>query len=69
MIQVTTKGATTKDFKTLDAIIDLETKRKVERVSGAEDFGIMTACYIDGDFVLVSEYDVDSEMYNRLKNA
>lgn len=69
MINVTTTAATTKDFKIIDAVIKLETDRKIERVQGAGSFGISTACRIDGEFVLVSEYDVPSEIVTKLKNA
>ena len=69
MIKVNTKGATTKDFETIDAIIDLETKRKINKVKGAEHLGIRTACFIDGEFVLISKYDFNYEIYNKLKKA
>jgi len=69
MIKVNTNGATTEDFKTIDVIIDLETKRKISRVNGSDQFGIMTACYIDGEFRLISEYDVPQDIANKLKKA
>ena len=69
MIQVTTTAATTKDFKVLDQIIDIETQRKISKVKDAEHYGIMTACIIDGEFNLVSDYEVPSDMYEKLKNA
>lgn len=69
MITVNSNGATTKDFKTLDAIIDMETKRKVSRVKGAENFGIRTACVIDGEFRLISDYSVPQEIIEKLEKA
>jgi hypothetical protein len=69
MIQVTTTGATTADFLVIDAVINMETKRKVSRVMGSEHYGIMTACIIDGEFVLVSNYEVSPEMHDKLMKA
>ena len=69
MVQVNTNGATTSDYKTLDLIIDLETKRKISRVMGAEDYGISTACFIDGEFILVSNYPVCKEIQLKLEKA
>jgi hypothetical protein len=48
---VNTSGASTQDFKTIDQIINLETKRKISKVANSKDFGILTACFIDGEFV------------------
>lgn len=69
MIQVNTNGATTKDFKTLDLIIDLETKRKISKVKDAENYGIMTACFIDGEFICVTDYEITDEMRSKLEKA
>lgn len=69
MIQVNTNEATTKDFETIDLIVDLETKRKISKVKGAEDYGIMTACFIDGSFVCVSDHEITEEMRTRLEKA
>lgn len=69
MISVNTNGATTADFKILDQIIDLETKRRVSRVKDAEDFGIMTACIIDGEFRVVSAHTLPEGMFEQLEKA
>lgn len=69
MIQVNTKGATTKDFETLNLIVSLETKRRINKVIDAESFGITTACFIDGEFVLVSDYPLPKEMQYKLEKA
>jgi hypothetical protein len=66
---VITIGATTEDFKVIDKIINLETERKVSRVADASDYGIMTACFIDGEFVCVSNYEITEEMRTKLKKA
>lgn len=58
-----------KDHEYFDKIIDLETKRKISKVEGSSDFGIMTACFINGEFCLVTEYDITDEMYEALKKA
>ena len=68
-IEVNTNGATTQDFKFIDLIIDTETKRKLKRVPEAQSYGVMTACIIDGEFVLVSDYELTDEIYERIKNA
>lgn len=66
---VNTSGASTQDFTTIDQIINLETKRKVSKISHAKKFGILTACFIDGEFVCVSDYDITDEMRNQLEKA
>ena len=68
-IEVNTNGATTQDFKFIDLIIDTETERKLKRVPEAKNYGVMTACIIDGEFVLVSDYELTDEIYERIKNA
>ena len=68
-IEVNTNGATTQDFKFIDLIIDTETKRKLKRVPDAQSYGVMTACIIDGEFVLVSDYELPEEIYERIKKA
>jgi len=68
-IEVTTSGATTSDFKVLDAIIDMETKRKTARVKDAENYGILTACWIDGEFIIVTNYPITDEMRLKLEKA
>jgi hypothetical protein len=50
-------------------MVKLETKRRVSKVKGASDYGIMTACYIDGDFVLNAEYDLPQGYSEALEKA
>jgi|GEM_PF-1730460 len=70
MTNVKTLHAKTEDdFKKLDRIIDSLTKEVVESVKGSKDFVITTACFIDDEFVLVSEYDINESFYNSLKKA
>ena len=70
MTNVDTSTVSSEQEQTIiDEIVNLETKRKVKKVKGAEHYGIMTACCIDGEFVLVSEYDVAEKMINELRNA
>jgi len=69
MITINTKAATTEDFKVIDAIIEMETARKVNKVLGAKSYNISTACIIDGEFILVSEFDIETEMVEKLKKA
>jgi hypothetical protein len=69
MVKVNLSLAKAQDFKFLGQIVNLETARKIKKVDGAKQFNIDTACVIDDAFVLVSEYDITSEMYEKLKNA
>jgi hypothetical protein len=66
---VNTSAASTQDFNTIDQIINLETKRKISKVANSKDFGILTACFIDGEFVCVSDYDITDDMRNELEKA
>jgi len=66
---VITQGASTQGFQFIDQIINLETKRKIKKVAGASDFGILTACLIDGDFVCVTDYMITDEMRSDLEKA
>ena len=66
---VITQGASTQDFKFIDQIISLETQRKTKKVSGASDFGILTACMIDGEFICVTDYPITDEMRSDLEKA
>jgi hypothetical protein len=66
---VITNGASSQDFEIIDQIINLETKRKATKVKDANDFGILTACYIDGEFVLVTNHPLPEGMDILLKNA
>lgn len=58
-----------KDEQIINSIIDLETKRKINKVKGSEKFGIMTACFINGEFTCITDYEITEEMFNNLKNA
>jgi hypothetical protein len=66
---IITSGASSQDFLFIDEIINIETKRKINKVKEAKDFGIMTACQIDGEFVLVSDYTVPQELALELEKA
>jgi hypothetical protein len=66
---VITQGASTQDFEFIDQIINLETKRKTKKVTGASDFGILTACMIDGEFICVTDYPITDEMRSDLEKA
>ena len=69
MKNVITRGKAFNQSGFLDAEIEAETKRKIELIDGAEDLGIRTACLIDDEFILVSDYNVSSAIYNELKDA
>jgi len=66
---IITTAATTQDFKFIDQMISLETQRKTKRVSGSSDFGILTACMIDGEFICVTDYPITNEMRSDLEKA
>jgi len=66
---VITQGASTQDFQFIDQIINLETQRKIKKVPGASDFGILTACMIDGEFSCVTDYPITDEMRSDLEKA
>jgi len=66
---IITSGASSQDFLFIDEMINIETKRKINKVKEAKDFGIMTACQIDGEFVLVSDYTVPQELAIELEKA
>jgi len=66
---IITAAATTQDFKFIDQMISLETQRKTKRVSGSSDFGILTACMIDGKFICVTDYPITDEMRIELEKA
>ena len=50
-----------------DLFINTETSRRVAEVAGVEHFGVTTAAYINGEFVLVSDYTIADEMRNALE--
>lgn len=56
-------------FTQLNNQVDRETQRKIKSVCPGNPYGIMTACYINNTFVLVSEYDIDSDLELKLKLA
>jgi hypothetical protein len=58
-----------KDQIKVDEAINAETERKLNEVPQARDFNVMTACIIDNEFVLVSEYDISEELYMTLERA
>lgn len=66
---ITTNAKSKSDFDKLDVAIDQETKRRIDAVDGAEKFGVMTAAKIDGEFVLVSNYEMDDTFTEALKAA
>lgn len=49
--------------------IDQITNKVAQIVQGAADFGIMTACFINGDFVCVTDYVITPEMFGQLEAA
>lgn len=55
--------------KTLDQLIDEETAARIALVKVADSYGIMTAAFIDGEFVLCSVYDINEEMAQALEMA
>jgi hypothetical protein len=65
----TTNISSNKEFQIINSIIDLETKRKICLVPEAKDFGVLTACYINNEFILVSTYDLSNELMEKLKIA
>ena len=58
-----------REFDHIDKLIDRLTAKVVSMVEGAKHFGIMTACFIDGEFGLVSEFAVSDALRDRLKAA
>ncbi len=69
MIKIYTTNLVAADVQTFHRIIDLETKRKINRVPEARGLGITTACDIDGEFCLVSYCDVPEDIEEKLKQA
>jgi|TARA_R110000744_G_scaffold282556_3_gene394236 hypothetical protein len=66
---IITRGKAFNQSGFLDDKIEEETQRKIDCVDGAEDFGIRTACNIDGEFILVSNYDLPENLIEELKEA
>ena len=69
MIKVETKGISYSDQKYIDKIVDLETERKVNKVKDSKSYIIRTACFIDGEFVLISDYSVPEDITKKLEEA
>lgn len=70
MINITTDNIRSiEEQKLIDNMIKLETERKLLIVPEAKDFKVSTACVIDGEFILVSEYDMDSSYVKALEDA
>ena len=57
------------ELKMKNDMINSITKRVVQMVNNGKDYNISTACFIDNEFVLVSEYDLNNEYYEALKLA
>lgn len=55
------------DRETCDQAIDKETKRRVAKVTGAGYLGVRTACWIDGEFIVSSDYDLTDQMIDDLR--
>jgi len=53
----------------IDKRIDQITENVIASVKDAKYYGIMTACIIEGEFVLVSTYEIERDMKNALNNA
>ena len=53
----------------INQMINLETRRKESLVPGSSDYVVMTACWIDGDFICVTDYPISDEMHEALKAA
>lgn len=49
-----------------DYQIDRITEQVAESVPGATQYGILTACVIDGEFVCVTNYSISDELYRKL---
>ncbi|MDR6196152.1 hypothetical protein [Siphonobacter sp. SORGH_AS_0500] len=56
-------------FEAIDKEINEETARKVAAVPGAEHFGVWTAVFINGEFLLLSNYELDEQMKKALREA
>ncbi len=65
----TTTILSEKEKKIIDQIIDLETTRKINKVKGSDKFDIATACYINNEFILISNYGITPKMAEELKKA
>ena len=66
---IITRGKRFDQSTFIDAQIEAETQRKIESIDGAEDFGIRTACLIDDEFILVSDFEIPKNMTEELKEA
>lgn len=66
---ISSKVESLEEEEIFNQMIKLETKRRLSKVKGASDFGITTACYIDGEFVLVGDYELPEGYYEALEKA
>jgi hypothetical protein len=57
------------DFAAVEKAIDKETKRRVALVPEAEHLGVMTACWIDGEFNVISNHEVSNSVERELKTV
>ena len=53
-----------KDQRKIDELINSETQRKISAVPCVKHYNVMTACFISGEFVCVSEYDLPEYLIN-----
>lgn len=58
---------TQQQYEIADKKINEITKSVVSEVAGSESYGIMTACFINGEFVLVTNYSLDKEYGSEAK--
>lgn len=65
---ITANIKTSAEQKKMDAAIDAETARIVRLAGNLEGFGIMTAAFIDGEFVVVFDYDLPEGAIERLRH-
>ncbi|WP_143569793.1 hypothetical protein [Tenacibaculum agarivorans] len=66
---ITTNIKSKAEFRLVDQMINIETKRRVLLVPEAQSFDILTACYIDGEFTIVSHYDLEQELIDKLASV
>lgn len=70
MTNITTDNIrSSKEAELINNMIRLETERKLLIVPKAKDFKVSTACVIDGEFILVSDHDMDSSYVKALEDA
>ena len=57
------------EYKIVDQMINLETKRRLFLVPEAKAFNVWTACFINNQFILVAEYQMGQELLERLESV